>query len=141
MAIQQREDLYGQHHVDRYVETDGEEGYLWKRGSTILLLTTTGRRSGEPRVRPLIFREDAGRYVVVASRGGSPEHPDWYLNLREQPEVEVQILGERFAARARTAGPDERPRLWELMVEAWPEYDTYQERAEREIPVVILERL
>ena len=132
--------LFGPEHVERYRATDGEEGYYWRRGTTILLLTTVGRRSGQERVQPLIFREDDGRYVIVASRGGSPEHPAWYVNLREHPEVEVQIKGERFRARARTAGPDERPRLWELMTEVWPDYDAYQEKTDREIPVVVLER-
>jgi deazaflavin-dependent oxidoreductase (nitroreductase family) len=126
--------------VRAYLETDGELGYRWRRGSTILILTTKGRRTGEERLRPLIFTEDDGRYVIVASQGGAPTHPDWYLNLRADPNVHVQIKGDRFAARARTAEGEERERLWRKMNEMWPPYDEYQERTDREIPVVVLER-
>jgi len=134
------EQLYGAEHVRRYLETDGEVGYRWRNGAPILILTTTGRRSGEDRLRPLIFGDDDGRYVVVASQGGAPTHPDWYHNLRADPNVHVQIKGERFAARARTAEGEERERLWRTMAEIWPPYDEYQRRTEREIPVVVLER-
>jgi len=134
------EQLYGAEHVRRYLETDGEVGYRWRNGAPILILTTTGRRSGEDRVRPLIFGDDDGRYVVVASQGGAPTHPDWYLNLDADPNVHVQIKGDRFAARARTAEGEERERLWRTMAEIWPPYDEYQRRTEREIPVVVLER-
>jgi deazaflavin-dependent oxidoreductase (nitroreductase family) len=134
------EQLHGAEHVRRYRETDGEVGYIWRRGTTILLLTTTGRRTGEERTTPLIYREVDGAYVVVASQGGAPEHPDWYSNLVEAPDVTVQVRGEQFRARARTAGPDERPRLWELMNEVWPAYADYQEKTDREIPVVVIER-
>jgi deazaflavin-dependent oxidoreductase (nitroreductase family) len=131
--------LFGQEHVERYRETDGAEGHEW-RGTQTLLLTTTGRRSGERRTTPLIYApagEDA--YTIVASNGGG-EAPAWYLNLREDPEVEVQILGDRFRARARVATPHEKPEMWRTMVSEWPDYDAYQERAQREIPVVVLER-
>ena len=133
--------LHGAEHVRRYLETDGEEGYRWRRGAPILLLTTTGRKSGEPRIKPLIFGEEDGRYVVVASQGGAPAHPQWYLNLRADPDVHVQIKGDRFRARARDAEGEERERLWRLMNEIWPPYDEYQERTERRIPVVVLERV
>jgi deazaflavin-dependent oxidoreductase (nitroreductase family) len=132
--------LFGQEHVDRYRATDGEEGHDW-RGAKVLLLTTTGRRSGEQRTNPLIYGRDGDRYMVVASKGGSPTPPAWYLNLSENPEVEVQVKGERFKARARTAGADEKPGLWKTMVGEWPDYDAYQEQTKREIPVVVLERL
>jgi deazaflavin-dependent oxidoreductase (nitroreductase family) len=134
------EQLYGAEHVRRYLETDGEVGYRWRNGAPILILTTTGRKSGEERVRPLIFGEDDGRYVVVASQGGAPSHPDWYLNLSADPNVHVQIKGDRFAARARTAEGEERERLWRTMAEIWPPYDEYQRRTDRTIPVVVLER-
>jgi deazaflavin-dependent oxidoreductase (nitroreductase family) len=134
------EQLYGAEHVRRYLETDGEVGYRWRNGAPILILTTTGRKSGEERVRPLIFGEDDGRYVVVASQGGAPSHPDWYLNLAADPNVHVQIKGDRFAARARTAEGEERERLWRTMAEIWPPYDEYQRRTDRTIPVVVLER-
>jgi deazaflavin-dependent oxidoreductase (nitroreductase family) len=132
--------LFGQEHVRRYRETDGEVGYLW-RGVPTLILTTTGRRTGQPRPTPLIFGQEGGAYVVVASKGGSARHPAWYLNLAANPKVEVQVKGERFEAVAHTAGPDERPRLWRLMTGIWPDYDVYQERTARQIPVVVLERV
>ena len=100
------EQLYGAEHVRRYLETDGEVGYRWRNGAPILILTTRGRKSGEERLRPLIFGEENGRYVVVASQGGAPSHPDWYLNLSADPNVHVQVKGDRFAARARTAEVD-----------------------------------
>jgi deazaflavin-dependent oxidoreductase (nitroreductase family) len=133
--------LYGQEHVRRYQETDGEEGHDWQRGTTILLLTTTGRKSGEERTTPLIYREVDGEYVVVASKGGTPDHPDWYLNLLDNPTVQVQIKGERFPVTARTAAPEEHDRLWELMNEVWPDYAGYQEKTDRPIPVVVLTRV
>lgn len=132
--------LFGDKHVQRYLETDGAEGYSWYRGTTILILTTTGRRTGLQRRNALIYREDGGRYVVVASKGGAARHPDWYLNLKENADVEVQVKGELFAARARDATPEERPRLWAMMTEVWPDYDSYQRKTSREIPVVVLER-
>ena len=133
-------DLYGAEHVRRYLETDGEVGYRWRNGAPILLLTTTGRRSGEERLKPLIFGEEDGRYVVVASKGGAKHHPDWYLNLRADPDVHVQVKADRFPARARTADGEERERLWRRMAEIWPSYDDYQQKTDREIPVVVLER-
>ena len=133
-------DLFGAEHVRRYLETDGEVGYRWRNGAPILILTTTGRRSGEERVKPLIFGEDDGRYVVVASKGGAKHHPDWYLNLRAEPDVHVQVKADRFRARARTAEGEERARLWERMAEIWPAYDDYRQKTDREIPVVVLER-
>lgn len=132
--------LYGKEHVERYEATDGEEGYEWRNGTTILLLHTKGRRSGRDYTHPLIFREHDGAYVVVASKGGAPEAPEWFLNLEQEPDVTVQIKGERFAARARVATPEEKPDLWKLMAEVWPDYDQYQEKTDREIPVVVLER-
>jgi len=133
-------DLYGAEHVRRYLETGGEVGYRWRNGAPILILTTRGRRSGEERLKPLIFGEDDGRYVVVASKGGARHHPDWYLNLRADPDVHVQVKAERFPARARTAEGEERARLWERMAEIWPAYDDYRQKTDREIPVVVLER-
>jgi deazaflavin-dependent oxidoreductase (nitroreductase family) len=108
---------------------------------TTLLLTTTGRRSGQSRTTPLIYGRDGERYVVVASRGGAPTHPAWYDNLVAQPAVQVQVMADRFTARARTATPAERPALWKTMAAIWPPYDDYQARTTREIPVVVLERV
>jgi deazaflavin-dependent oxidoreductase (nitroreductase family) len=132
--------LFGKEHVERYQATDGEEGYIWRNGVTVLILTTTGRRTGKQRSTPLIFRQHGDDYLVVASRGGSDQPPDWYLNLQANPDVQVQIKGDKFAARARTATPEEKPQLWREMTEVWPDYDKYQIKTEREIPVVMLER-
>lgn len=133
------DELFGAEHVRAYRETDGERGYHW-RGTTILLLTTTGRKSGERRTTPLIHRVDGDRYVVVASKGGSPEHPDWFANLSAEPDVEVQVKGETFAVEPTVAEGEERERLCKLMAEVWPDYDDYAQRTDREIPVVILTR-
>jgi deazaflavin-dependent oxidoreductase (nitroreductase family) len=132
--------LYGPDHVKRYVATDGEEGHDWQ-GTTTLILTTTGRRSGEPRPTPLIYGTAGDDYLVVASKGGADQPPAWYLNLQAQPEVDVQVKGDRFRARARTATADEQPALWQTMTERWPAYDEYQQKTERQIPVVVLERV
>jgi len=131
--------LFGQEHVKRYRETDGAEGHEWQ-GVTTLILTTTGRRSGEARSTPLIYGERKNDYSVVASKGGAPEHPSWYLNVLEHPEVTVQVKGDRFAARARPAGSEEKPELWQRMASIWPAYNDYQGKTDREIPVVVLER-
>jgi deazaflavin-dependent oxidoreductase (nitroreductase family) len=127
-------------HIRGYVESDGEKGHHW-RGVQTLLLTTRGRKSGKLRRTALIYGRDGERYVVVASKGGAKEHPEWYLNLVVNPEVEVQAGADKFRARARTATAEEKPALWRLMTSIWPDYDRYQERTEREIPVVVLEPL
>ena len=131
--------LYGQEHVRRYRETDGEVGHEWN-GTSILLLTTTGRRSGEERTNALIYGRHGDDYLVVASKGGSDRPPSWFVNLRAQPEVEVQVKGDRFRAHARTATPEEKPEMWAEMASHWPAYDEYQRKTTREIPVVVLER-
>lgn len=126
-------------HAHRYLATGGQDGHIWE-GVPTLLLTTTGRRSGEPRTTPLIYGRDGDRYLVVASRGGAPSHPAWYENLVAQPEVQVQVMADRFNARARTAAAAEKPALWKTMTSIWPAYDEYQQRTDRAIPVVVLER-
>jgi deazaflavin-dependent oxidoreductase (nitroreductase family) len=133
------DDLFGQVHVRVYRQTEGERGYRW-RGATILLLTTEGRVSGQERTTPLIFRSDGERWVLVASKGGAPDHPDWYKNLTRNPQATIQVKGERIPVRARDAEGEERSRLWSLMTEMWPAYDGYQRRTDRQIPVVVLER-
>ena len=127
-------------HTQRYLETGGEDGHEWRPGVPTLLLTTTGRKSGIKRRTALIYGRDNADYVVVASKGGSDDPPAWFLNLSESPQVQVQIKGEKFTARARTATPDEKPAMWRHMVEVWPDYDEYQKKTDREIPVVVLER-
>ena len=140
MARQDASHLFGDEHVRSYRETGGELGHDWKEGTAVLLLTTTGRRSGEPRTTPLIYGTSERDFVIVASNGGSDEPPGWYANLEAEPEVEVQVLDDTFTAQARTATAGERPRLWEEMLGHWPHYAEYQERTDREIPVVVLER-
>jgi deazaflavin-dependent oxidoreductase (nitroreductase family) len=129
--------LLGDEHVRRYRETGGEVGYLWN-GVTTLLLTTRGRRTGEPRTRALIFGRDGDDYLVVASLGGAPRHPGWYHNLLATPSAEIQVRGDVMPVTARTASPEEKPRLWRTMTDLWPNYDVYQSRTERDIPVVVL---
>ena len=130
---------FKEEHVRRYRATDGEDGYFWN-GAPVLLLTTTGRRTGSQHTTPLLFGRDGDRYLIVASRKGADRHPQWYLNLDANPQVEVQVLGDRFAARARTADAHEKPALWRTMVDVWPDYDAYQTATERVIPLVIIER-
>jgi len=133
--------LYGDEHVRRYRETDGEVGHIWREDSTILLLTTAGRRTGQETTTPLIYTLDGDTPVIVASQGGAPDHPGWFKNLVKDPDVGVQIKSEKFRACARVAEGEERERLWELMNEVWPHYDEYATRTDREIPVVVLDRM
>ena len=133
------DDLFGAEHVKVYRETKGERGYNW-RGTTILLLTTQGRNSGEPRTTPLIHRTDGDRWVVVASKGGAPEHPGWYANLLANPEATIEVKAQEIPVRATTATGEERSRLWSLMAEVWPAYDDYQKKTDREIPIVVFIR-
>jgi deazaflavin-dependent oxidoreductase (nitroreductase family) len=132
--------LFGQEHVDRYRATDGEEGYSWQKGTTILLLTTRGRKSGAERTTPLIFQPHGDDYLIVASRGGTDAPPGWYVNLQAEPDVQVQVRGDVFRAHARDATPQEKPELWRKMAAVWPDYDEYQKKTDRDIPVVVLER-
>ena len=132
--------LFGQEHVRRYRETNGDVGDIWT-GAPTLLLTTTGRRTGQPSTTPLIFGRNGDDFVLVASQGGAPEHPGWYRNLVKHPEVELQVKDDIFRGMARTATDDERERLWRQMAEIWPHYTTYATRTDREIPVVVVERL
>jgi deazaflavin-dependent oxidoreductase (nitroreductase family) len=135
-------------HMQRYLSTDGADGHLWdaepfggKGMIPTLLLTTTGRKSGKRLALPLIYIETPGGWAVIGSKGGAPAHPGWYLNLSEDPEVGVQIMGDSFEARARTAKGAEREALWRELAELYPPFDEYAVKAApREIPVVVLER-
>lgn len=133
--------LFGEEHVRRYRETDGEVGHEWKEGSTILLLTTTGRRTGLDRTVPLIYDLDGANPVIVASKGGAPDHPGWFKNLLKTPDAEVQILARHVSVHAREAEGPERERLWAQMNRIWPHYAEYAEKTDRRIPVVVLERI
>ena len=133
-------------HLQRYLDTNGADGHMWDSGPVggpgllpTLLLTTNGRRSGKPITMPLIYGEADGSYIIVASKGGAPQHPGWYLNLAANPQVEVQVRDKRFRAAARTASGQERTNLWQKMRGIYPPYDEYQAKTEREIPVVVLE--
>ncbi|MFI6815083.1 nitroreductase family deazaflavin-dependent oxidoreductase [Nonomuraea sp. NPDC050328] len=126
-------------HIQSYVESDGAKGHSF-HGAPTLLLTTTGRKSGLRRRTALIYGRDGDDYVIVASLGGSPTHPLWYLNLEADPRVEVQVKAERFKATARTATPEEKARLWPGLVKIFPNYESYQRKTTRDIPVVILTR-
>lgn len=130
-------------HVARYL-ADPENAYLiypWDdgRGVPTLLLTTTGRRTGTLHTTPLIYGRVGGCYVVVASLGGAPRHPTWYLNLVDNPRCRIQVLRDEMPADARTATGEEWHDLWDLMVDVFPEYASFQQRTERHIPVVVLE--
>ncbi|MER5778466.1 nitroreductase family deazaflavin-dependent oxidoreductase [Streptomyces sp. NPDC002039] len=125
-------------HVKQYVASRGAEGRYWN-GTQTLLLTTVGRVSGHPVRTPLIYGEDAGRYLVVASKGGDTAHPLWYRNLTAHPEVRIQVGPKIVQGVARTATPEERAGFWPLMVGHWPAYDEYQAKTDREIPIVVIE--
>lgn len=126
-------------HLHRYVATDGTDGHDWRPGVPTLLLTTRGRRSGKLRRTPLIYGRDGDRYVVVASYGGSPQHPDWYFNLTDDPDVTIQVGPDEMPARASTIEGADRERLWGVLTGIWPDYDKYQAKTERTIPLVALE--
>jgi deazaflavin-dependent oxidoreductase (nitroreductase family) len=129
--------LLGDEHVRRYQETDGEVGYMWN-GVPILLLTHTGRKSGTEHTTPLIYAPDGEDYVVVASMGGAPMHPQWFLNLETEPKARIQVRGDHIDVQSRVAEGSERTRLWEVVAAAWPNYNAYQKRTDRVIPVVVL---
>jgi deazaflavin-dependent oxidoreductase (nitroreductase family) len=131
------DDLFGPQHVRAYRESGGERGYKW-RGTQILLLTTKGRTTGEEHTTPLIHRTDGDGYVVVASKGGAPDHPGWYKNLQANPDAKIQVKDEEIPVKAITAEGDERERLWGKMNDAWPAYNDYQQKTDRQIPVVRL---
>jgi deazaflavin-dependent oxidoreductase (nitroreductase family) len=124
--------------VRRYLETGGDVGHEWN-GVHTLVLTTTGRTSQQRRRSAMIYGRDGAAFVVIASQGGAPTHPNWYLNLVANPRVELDVGPDHLQARARTAEGDERARLWHVMTAIWPNFDVYQSRTERTIPVVVLE--
>jgi deazaflavin-dependent oxidoreductase (nitroreductase family) len=125
-------------HVALYRASRGRLGGRISRGAPVLLLTTTGRKSGRERTTPLLYLEDAGRYVVIASVGGAPKHPAWYLNLLANPAATLEVGSRKLPVTASTASPEERTRLWPLAVQIYSGYDAYQAKTTREIPVVIL---
>jgi deazaflavin-dependent oxidoreductase (nitroreductase family) len=126
-------------HVNVYRLTRGRIGGKFQ-GARVLLLHHVGRKSGKHRVHPLLYLEDGDDLVIVASKGGVPKHPAWWLNLRDRPDTTVEVGGEKRPVRASLANAEERERIWPRLVEMYPEYGTYQRRTERQIPVVILRR-
>ena len=135
-------------HLRIYRESGGREGHLFDAsfaggGKAIptLLLTTTGRRSGARHTMPLIYGEVDGVYVIIGSKGGAPTQPAWYHNLRAEPQVELQVGPEVFAAYARVAQGTERTTLWQHMATLYPPFLEYQSKTTRAIPVVVLERV
>jgi F420H(2)-dependent quinone reductase len=106
--------------------------------SPILLRNTVGRKSGKKRTTPLLYVMDGEDFVIIASKGGAPTHPAWYLNLRSNPEVTVEVGDREVRVRAEEADPEEKARLWQKMVEMYPAYDGYQKKTEREIPLLVL---
>jgi len=126
-------------HVERYLATDGVDGFEWE-GGEVIILSTTGAKSGKVRRTPLIRVTDGERYFVVASMGGAPQNPQWFHNVVAHPEVTVQDRAEVHELRARVATPEEKEAFWPLATAAWPAYDDYQKATERDIPLVICER-
>lgn len=127
-------------HIKRYVATNGEDGHDWN-GTHVLLLTTTGRQTGKLRRSALIYGRDGDDLVIVASRGGHPQHPSWYLNLVADARVIVQVRGDVFSGDAHTIQDDaEYERLWNVMLSEWPAYAEYQEKTDRKIPLVRIQR-
>lgn len=121
-----------------YRLTGGRVGGRFLRGAPVLLLTTIGRKSGQPRVAPLLYLEDGDEIVLVASKGGMSHHPLWYRNLVANPDVEVEIGTTKRAMRARTASAEEKEAYWPRLTAMYPDFGTYQARTTREIPVVVL---
>ena len=126
-------------HMKNYLATDGEDGHIW-RGVPTLLLTTTGRKSGEPRMLPLIYGKHGDDVVIIASKGGHADHPSWYINLHANPAVKVQVAADKFSATAITITDERRQAMWNALAEIWPPYIEYQEKTDRQIPVVLLQR-
>jgi len=129
--------LFGDDHVRKYEETGGKTGHDWN-GTSCLILHAKGRKSGTIRKLPLIYGRDGKDYVIVASKGGAPEHPGWYLNLLAHPDVDIQVWGDVIPVRARTGTAADKARVWSTMTAQWPDYDGYQAKTKRDIPVVLL---
>jgi deazaflavin-dependent oxidoreductase (nitroreductase family) len=129
--------LFGDEHVRQYEATAGRVGHDWN-GTSVLILHTHGRKTGAVRKFPLIYGRDGADYVIVASKGGAPDHPGWYKNLLAHPDAKVQVWGEVIAVTARTGTAEDKRRVWPLMTAQWPDYDEYQRKTTRDIPVVLL---
>lgn len=132
-------------HAEAYLKSNGREGHVVDLGIPgvpevdTLLLQTTGRKSKDAKISPLIYGKDRGRFIIVASKGGAPSHPDWFLNLRDEPEVRFQVADKKYSGVARIISGAERERLFRMMAKLYSPYDEYQAKTAREIPVVALE--
>ena len=126
-------------HTTVYRATRGIVGHRFPGAPPMLLLEHKGAKSGAKRVSPLVYVRDGENIVLVASKGGYPKNPAWFHNLRANPDTTVQVGSDVFEVHARVAEPDERPRLWQKAVDVYPGYRSYQERTDREIPVIVLE--
>ena len=129
--------LFGDEHVRQYEATGGKVGHDWN-GTSCLILHTRGRKSGAIRKIPLIYGRDGEDYVLVASKGGAPEHPGWYLNLVAHPDVDIQVWDKVIPVTAHTGTAADKKRVWPMMAAQWPGYDEYQAGTPRDIPVVLL---
>jgi deazaflavin-dependent oxidoreductase (nitroreductase family) len=131
--------LFGDEHVRQYEATGGKVGHDWN-DTSVLILHTSGRKSGQTRKHPLIYGRSGDDYLIVASKGGAPDHPGWYKNLVAHPDVTIQVWDALIPVTARTASPEEKRLLWPIMTKEWPAYDSYQQKTERDIPLVTLRR-
>ena len=129
--------LFGDEHVRQYEATAGKVGHDWN-GASVLILQTSGRKSGKVRKFPLIYGGDGADYVVVASKGGAPDHPGWYKNLLAHPDATIQVRGDVIPVTARTGTAEDKKRVWPVMTAQWPPYDEYQRKTARDIPVILL---
>jgi deazaflavin-dependent oxidoreductase (nitroreductase family) len=131
--------LFGDEHVRQYEATGGKVGHDWN-DTSVLILHTSGRKSGQTRKHPLIYGRSGDDYLIVASKGGAPDHPGWYKNLVAHPEATIQVWDQLVPVTARTASSEEKRQLWPIMTKEWPAYDSYQQKTERDIPLLILRR-
>jgi deazaflavin-dependent oxidoreductase (nitroreductase family) len=129
--------LFGDEHVRQYEATGGKTGHDWN-STSVLVLHTIGRKSGETKKFPLIYGREGNTYLIVASKGGAPDHPGWYKNLLAHPDVKIQVWDKVIEVRARTATAEEKKRVWPIMTKEWPDYDKYQAGTKRDIPVILL---
>ena len=131
--------LFGDEHVRQYEATGGKTGHDWN-GTSCLILRVKGRKTGRVRKYPLIYGKDGNDWVLVASKGGAPENPGWYENLVANPNCEIQVWDEVIPVVASTGSAEDKKRVWPAMTAQWPDYDKYQTKTPREIPVVLLRR-
>lgn len=127
-----------QDHIRRYLATNGEDGHLMN-GFPCLVLTTTGKKSGEPRQAAVIYGTEGDHHIIVASKGGSDTPPAWFVNLQANPQAHIQVKDRKLTVRMRVTTGEERERLWKKMTAIFPAYEEYQQKTTRQIPVVVLE--